>query len=90
MINAGILVMEKGGYIGKGGGVTPGEFNHDTNKIALVDEESGQKIGEGTGGEAFHNPQQIEAIEGFLEKQDANGLLKYMTALYSLPQFQKA
>lgn len=81
---------EHGGYIGKGGGVTPGEFNHDTNKIALVDEESGQKIGEGTGGEAFHNPQQVEAIEGFLEKQDADGLLKYMTALYSLPQFQKA
>lgn len=81
---------EHGGYIGKGGGVTPGEFNHDTNKIALVDEESGQKIGEGTGGEAFHNPQQVEAIESFLEKQDADGLLKYMTALYSLPQFQKA
>lgn len=81
---------EHGGYIGKGGGVTPGEFNHDTNKIALVDEESGEKIGEGTGGEAFHNPQQVEAIESFLEKQDAQGLLKYMTALYSLPQFQKA
>jgi len=48
-----------GGYIGEQGGVTEGEFDHDTNKIALVDQESGEKVGEGTGGEAFLNPDQF-------------------------------
>ena len=51
--------FKDGGYIGEQGGVTEGEFDHDTNKIALVDQESGEKVGEGTGGEAFLNPDQF-------------------------------
>jgi len=90
MINAGFSVMEEGGYIAEGGGVTEGEFNHDTNKKAVIDEESGQKEGELTGGEVVFNPEQTDNIEDFIESRDADGLLAYMTQLFSLPQFQEA
>ena len=42
---------------------TEGEFNHDTNKKAIVDEETGVKEGEATGGEYILNPEQGEAIK---------------------------
>lgn len=90
MINAGIFMMEKGGYITEGGGVTEGEFNHDTNKKAVIDEESGEKEGELTGGEVVFNPEQTDKIEDFIEDRDADGLLQYMSMLFSLPQFQEA
>lgn len=73
-----------GGYIGKQGGVTEGEFNHDTNKIALVDQESGEKVGEGTGGEAFLNPNQFKKLT------DAKALLKKLSASSSAsPEIKK-
>tara|TARA_R100001440_G_scaffold16880_3_gene28591 strand:+ start:992 stop:2131 length:1140 start_codon:yes stop_codon:yes gene_type:complete len=81
---------EQGGYIGEQGGVTEGEFSHDTNKKAVIDEESGEKEGELTGGEVVFNPEQTDNIEGLVENRDAEGLLKYMTMLFSLPQFQEA
>jgi hypothetical protein len=81
---------EKGGYIAEGGGVTEGEFSHDTNKKAIIDEENGQKEGELTGGEIVFNPEQTDKIEDFVEGRDAQGLLNYMSMLFSLPQFQEA
>lgn len=81
---------EHGGYIGENGGVTEGEFNHDTNKKAVIDEESGEKEGELTGGEVVFNPEQTDKIEDFIEDRDADGLLQYMSMLFSLPQFQEA
>jgi hypothetical protein len=70
--------------------VTEGEFSHDTNKKAVIDEESGEKEGELTGGEIVFNPEQTDNIEEYVENRDAEGLLKYMTMLFSLPQFQEA
>ena len=69
-----------GGYIGKQGGVTEGEFDHDTNKIALVDQESGEIVGEGTGGEAFLNPNQFKNLT------EAKALLKKLSASSSASQ----
>jgi|DEB0MinimDraft_6_1074348.scaffolds.fasta_scaffold00377_1 hypothetical protein len=82
--------FRQGGYIAEGGGVTEGEFSHDTNKKAIIDEENGQKEGELTGGEVVFNPEQTDKIEDFIESRDANGLLGYMSMLFSLPQFQQA
>jgi hypothetical protein len=82
--------LEQGGYIAEGGGVTEGEFSHDRNKKAIIDEENGQKEGELTGGEVVFNPEQTDKIEDFIESRDANGLLGYMSMLFSLPQFQQA
>lgn len=86
----GFQFREQGGYIGENGGVTEGEFSHDTNKKAVIDEESGEKEGELTGGEVVFNPKQTDKIEDFIEDRDADGLLQYMTMLFSLPQFQEA
>jgi len=81
---------EKGGYIGEQGGMTEGEFDHDTNKKAIVDEENGQKEGELTGGEMVFNPEQTEGLTTMVEKGDADGLLMFLRDLLSQPQFQEA
>jgi hypothetical protein len=44
----------------EGGMVTQGDFNHDTNKIHLV--QNGEKVGEATGGEYILNPKQAAAV----------------------------
>jgi hypothetical protein len=90
ILNPVIPSLEQGGYIGEQGGVTEGEFSHDTNKKAVIDEESGEKEGELTGGEIVFNPEQTDNIEEYVDNRDAEGLLKYMTMLFSLPQFQEA
>ena len=82
--------LESGGYIGEEGGMTEGEFDHDTNKKAIVDEENGQKEGELTGGEMVFNPEQTEGITTMVEKGDADGLLMFLRDLLSQPQFQEA
>ncbi len=82
--------LEKGGYIGEEGGVTEGEFDHDTNKKAIIDEENGQKEGELTGGEMVLNPEQTDGITTLVEKGDAEGLLMFLRDLLSQPQFQEA
>lgn len=46
---------------------TEGEFDHDTNKKAIVDEETGEKEGEATGGEYILNPEQGDAIKSEYE-----------------------
>ena len=70
------------------GGKTEGEFDHDTNKKAIVDEESGQKEGEMTGGELIFNPDQVAKMESLMKESDADGLLAFMKDLLSQPQFQ--
>lgn len=84
------LIAEQGGYIGEQGGMTEGEFDHDTNKKAIVDEENGQKEGELTGGEMVFNPEQTEGLTSMVEKGDAEGLLMFLRDLLSEPQFQEA
>jgi len=83
-------IAEQGGYIGEQGGMTEGEFDHDTNKKAIVDEENGQKEGELTGGEMVFNPEQTEGLTSMVEKGDAEGLLMFLRDLLSEPQFQEA
>ena len=77
----------KGGKVGK----TGGEFNHDTNKKALVDEESGEKEAELTGDETMFvfNPKQTSTFEKLIKGDDAAGLMKFMKKLLKKPQFNK-
>lgn len=78
---------KSGGKIGK----TGGEFNHDTNKKALIDEESGEKEAELTGDETMFvfNPKQSSAFEKMVKGNDAVGLMKFMKKLLKKPQFNK-
>jgi len=63
--------FQQGGFIGKEGGVTEGEFSHKTNKKAVIDQESGVKEAELTGGEGVFNPDQfkdLESVKALLDK----------------------
>lgn len=52
--------------------ITGGEFNHDTNKKALIDEETGEKEAELTGDEAVLNPEQTDnTMQAFMMLKDA-------------------
>jgi len=78
---------EDGGYIGERGGMTTGEFNHDTNKKAIIDEVTGEKEGEITGGEAVFNDQHLADIVEMVKEGDEDGLLTYLRNLLEEPQF---
>lgn len=73
---------------GKDGMKTNGEFDHDTNPKAIIDEDTGVKEGEVTGGELIFNPKQSNTMEDLIEKGDAKGLLEFMKDLLAQPQFQ--
>ena len=79
--------LAKGGKVGKTGGV----FDHQTNKKALIDEESGEKEAELTGNETMFvfNPKQTSAFEKLVMGNDAAGLMKFMKKLLKKPQFNK-
>jgi hypothetical protein len=78
---------EGGTYIGDRGGTTSGDFDHDANKKAIVDQESGKKEGELTGGEAVFNDQHLADIVGMIKDGDEDGLLSYLRNLLEEPQF---
>ena len=66
------FVREKGGMLNDQIYVTGGEFNHDTNKKALIDEETGEKEAELTGDEAVLNPEQTDnTMQAFKILKDA-------------------
>lgn len=75
-------------YMADEGFKTKGEFDHDTNKKAVIDEEDGKKEAELTGGELVFNPDQSEMMEKLIKKGDQKGLLEFMKDLMSKPQFQ--
>ena len=75
-------------YMADQGFKTEGEFDHDTNKKAVIDEENGRKEAELTGGELVFNPDQSGMMEELIKKGDEKGLLKFMKELMSKPQFQ--
>jgi hypothetical protein len=79
--------MAGGKYVGKRGGMTQGEFDHDTNKKAIVDEESGKKEGELTGGEGVLNKKHLAEIVEFIKEEDEDGLLSFLRNLLEEPQF---
>ncbi len=81
---------------------TPGEFSHEENPIHMVDD-SGNKVGEATGGEYILNPTQAEEIDkvqqGISEKvetgkkpsrQELMLLYKAVRGVFSQPQFDEA
>ena len=61
------------------GGVTPGEFSHDTNPIDMV--QDGEKIGEATGGELILPPDDVEAVRAALSEGDKDAAFKLMEDL---------
>ena len=76
-----IPTMEEGGEVEK----TPGEFDHDTNPIDIVQE--GAKIGEMTGGEYIFNPEQAEELRDLAEDGDSE-LHRFIRNLLSKKQFK--
>jgi len=79
--------MEEGGYVGEEGGVTEGEFSHETNPIDMINKE-GEKVGEVTGGEVVLNPEQATTMQELVNSGEAEMLLRFMQDLLSQPQFQ--
>ena len=75
-------------YMADQGFKTEGEFNHDTNKKAVIDEENGRKEAELTGGELVFNPKQTKKMENLIEDGKAKELLDFMKDLLAQPQFQ--
>ena len=59
--------------------VTPGEFDHDTNPIDIMDGE--EKIGEATGGELIINKPDSEKLLELIDSGDAEELKEYMKEL---------
>jgi len=108
VINTALPFFEEGGVMEelmrrKPVQKTEGEFNHDTNKKAIVDEETGEKEGEATGGEYILNPEQGEEIhmaykgvEQIVESGEEPtmdqlmALYEAVQSVFSQPQFNEA
>ena len=71
--------LKKGGKIGEDGGVTPGEFDHNSNPIDMV--QDGEKVGEATGGELILPPDDVEEIRSALKGGDKNAAFELMEDL---------
>jgi len=76
----GDFFFKKGGYIeAEKGGVTEGEFDHDSNPIDIV--QDGEKKGEMTGGELIVPPSDVDDIRKALDSGDAEQAMDLMKAL---------
>ena len=86
----GIKIKAEAGmrYLADQGFKTEGEFDHKTNKKAVIDEEDGTKEAELTGGEIVFNPKQTKQMEKLIGQGDSKALLDFMKDLLSEPQFQ--
>ena len=97
-----IAILEEGGMNAP---VTKleGEFDHSTNKKAIIDEETGVKEAEATGGEYILNPEQGEEIsmayKGIEQIVDSGeeptmdqlmALYEAVRSVFSQPQFNEA
>ena len=86
--NPGTQAKDGMRYMADQGFKTKGEFDHGTNKKAVIDEENGEKEAELTGGELVFNPKQVSQMENLIEDGKANELLQFMRELLAQPQFQ--
>lgn len=86
MNDGGLVGYKVGGRVEEAPFITGGEFDHDTNKKAVVDEESGEKEAELTGGEYVFNPKQSETLFKLAQEGDTQ-LHKYLLKL--LLKFEK-
>ena len=77
---------EKGGRFQ----MTEGEFNHDTNKKALIDEETGVKEAELTGEEGMFifPPENMNFFNKAIKNNDEKGLFKAMKRLMKQKRFK--
>jgi hypothetical protein len=82
---------EQGGVLNfeDGGGMTNGEFSHENNPKAIIDEDTGLKEGEVTGGELVFNVDQTDTIEELVESGEGGKLVEFLRNLLSKKQFQK-
>lgn len=79
-----------GGYIAKDGGLTKGEYSHETNKKAIIDEEDGRKEGEMTGGEFVLPPYFVAKMEDLIKQGKYEEAGKMYQEFTSAPRFQEA
>lgn len=78
--------FSSGGMVEEEAVETPGEFNHDTNPIDIIQE--GEKIGEMTGGEYIFNPEQAETLRE-LSMQGDSPLHQFIRELLSKEEFNE-
>jgi len=91
----GGMLDQIGGTMGdslmEGGGVAPeilpGEFDHDSNPIHMVDD-NGNKVAEATGGEILFNQNQSNNLIKLLQSGNPEALYAYLAELMQSPQFQ--
>ena len=88
--DAEVPSKEDGGELNfeDGGGMTNGEFSHENNPKAIIDEDTGVKEGEVTGGELVFNVEQSNKMEELIESGKGDELIEFMKELLSQPQFQ--
>lgn len=88
--------FKKGGMLPKykmGGDMpmkTEGEFNHNTNPKALIDEKTGEKQAELTGDEVILNKDQYKKMQKLAEEGKAEELLAYYKKLSAKFEKEKA
>tara|TARA_R110002096_G_scaffold47677_1_gene127276 strand:+ start:909 stop:2099 length:1191 start_codon:yes stop_codon:yes gene_type:complete len=82
--DGGKLSYREGGEVME----TEGEFDHDTNKKAVIDQEDGTKEAELTGGELIFNPDQTGVMEELVNRDDSKGLLSFLKKLLSKDRFK--
>lgn len=76
--------MEHGGVAPE---ILPGEFDHDSNPIHMVDD-NGNKVAEATGGEILFNQTQSNNLIKLLQSGNPEALYAYLAELMQSPQFQ--
>ena len=65
-----------------------GEFDHSTNKKAIIDEETGEKEAEATGGELIINPEQSSGMqEAYARVDKEEPTYDQLLALYKAAEF---
>jgi hypothetical protein len=65
-----------------------GEFDHSTNKKAIIDEETGEKEAEATGGELIINPEQSSGMqEAYARVDKEEPTYDQLLALYEAAEF---
>lgn len=69
------------------GGVTPGEFSHNTNEITMMDED-GDVVGYATGSETVLNKKQRQTMERLAKSGKEKELAAYIRNLYNKPHFK--
>jgi len=89
-VKAGAFDADDGAFIKAEEGtpdVTPGKFSHEENPIDIV--QDGEKIGEATGNEAIIAPGDVEEIQSFIDNEDKDGLMSFLSALFTRFKMQE-